>query len=182
MRCPNFVFQDEQSRIKELKDYRGKIIFVHFWASWCVHCQREMPSIQKLYDELKNEEEIVFLLLTAKKDFYDTKRWAGALGYDVPLALLNPSGGRMMIKVPTIPRTLILDRNGIVVLSKTGGTHWAYWLERIRDLSKPSVTIPQRQMSFPADGVRIKVDVTEGKPNSELRLAVVPQKGVKLSA
>lgn len=182
MRCPNLVFQDEQGKRKELQDYSGKIVFINLWASWCIPCQREMPSIQKLYDDLKNDDGIVFLLLTRKKDFEDSKQWARGLGYSVPRYKSTPPGDRPMINVRTIPRTLILDRNGIVIMSKTGEEHWSYWLERIRDLIKTSETTARRQLSFPADGVRVDVDVIESKPNSNLRLALVPEKGVKLSA
>lgn len=182
MRCPNLVFQDEQGKRKELQDYRGKNVFINLWASWCIPCQREMPSIQKLYDDLKNDDGIVFLLLTIKKDFEDSKQWARSLGYSVPRYMSTPPGDRPMINVRTIPRTLILDRNGIVIMSKTGGENWNYWLERIRDLIKTSTTATRRHLSFPADGVRVDVDVIESKPNSNLRLALVPEKGVKLSA
>jgi len=120
MRCPNLAFQDEQGQRKELRDYRGKIVFINLWGSWCIPCQREMPSIQELYDNLKNDEGIVFLLLSTKKDFDESKRWARSLGYSVPRYMSTPPGDRPMINVRTIPRTLILDRNGIVIMSKTG--------------------------------------------------------------
>ncbi len=182
MRCPNLVFQDEEGQRKELEDYRGKIVFINLWASWCIPCQREMPSIQKLYDNLKNDEGIVFLLLTIKKDFDASKRWAGSLDYSVPRYMSTPPGDRPMINVRTIPRTLILDRNGIVIMSKTGEENWIYWLERIRDLIRTSTITTRRHYSFPADGVRVEVEVTEGNPNSNLHLTFVPEKGVKLSA
>lgn len=181
MRCPNLVFQDEQGQRKELHEYRGKIAFLNFWASWCIPCQREMPSIQKLYDDLKTDEEIVFLFLTTRKDFDESKRWARSLGYSVPLYMSTPSGDRPMVRFANIPRTLILDRNGVVIMS-TGTEPWNYWLERIQDLIKTSAITTRRHLSFPADGVRVDVEVIEGKPNSSLRLAFVPEKGVKLSA
>ena len=182
MRCPNLVFQDEQGQRKELQDYRGKIVFINLWGSWCIPCQREMPSIQKLYDNLKNDEGIVFLLLSTKKDFDESKRWARSLGYSIPRYMSTPPGDRPMINVRTIPRTLILDRNGIVIISKTGEENWIYWLERMRDLIGVSAITTRRHLSFPADGVRVDVDVIEGKPNSTLRLSLVTKNGVKLSA
>jgi thiol-disulfide isomerase/thioredoxin len=182
MRCPNLVFQDEQGQRKEVEDYRGKIVFINLWGSWCIPCQREMPSIQELYDNLKNDEGIVFLLLSTKTDFDESKRWARSLGYSVPRYMSTPPGDRPMINVRTIPRTLILDRNGIVIMSKTGEENWIYWLECMRDLIRTSAITTRRHYSFPADGGRLEVEVTEGNPNSNLRLSLVTENGVKLSA
>lgn len=87
-----------------------------------------------------------------------------------------------MLNFSSIPRTLILDRNGIVIMSKTGAENWNYWVERIRDLVRISAITTQRHLSFPGDGVRVEVEVEEGKPNSSLRLSLVTENGVKLSA
>jgi len=132
MRCPNLIFQDKQGQRKELRDYRGKIVFLSFMASWCPYCQREMPSKQKLYDDLKNDKGIVFVLLTTRNDFDDSKRWAKSIGYSLPIYMSIRLGDGL--NVGRIPRTLILDRNGIVVMSKTGEEYWGYWLEPIQDL------------------------------------------------
>ncbi len=182
MRCPNLIFQDEQGQKKELQDYRGKIVFLNFWGSWCVPCQREMPSIQNLYDALHNNEGIEFIMLSTKRDFDASKQYARSLGYSLPLYKSTPPGERPMLMVATIPRTLILDRNGIVVMSKTGAEPWNYWLERIQDLIRTSAETSGRHYTFPADGVRIEVAVADDKPNSSLRLALVPEKGIKLSS
>lgn len=182
MRCPNLVFQDEQGQRKELHDYRGKIVFINFWASWCVPCQREMPSIQKLYDNLKHDEGIVFLLLTTKRDFDASRQWARYFGYSVPQYMSTPPDDRPMITLPSIPRTLILDRNGIVIMSKIGEEYWPHWIERIRDLISSSAITARKQLSFPIEGAHAEVDIIEGKPNSTLRLSLVANNGVKLSA
>ncbi|MHB9097063.1 MAG: TlpA family protein disulfide reductase [Syntrophales bacterium] len=182
MRCPNLIFQDEQGQRKELQDYRGKIIFLNMWGSWCIPCQREMPSIQKLYDALKNEEGIEFILLTIKKDFDASKQYAKSSGYSLPLYKATPPDDRPILKIARIPRTLILDRNGIVIMSKTGAESWNYWVERIQDLIRTSAETSGRHYTFPADGVRVEVEVVNGKPNSSLRMAIVPEKGIKLSS
>lgn len=141
-----------------------------------------MPSIQKLYDDLKNDEGIVFLLLTIRKDFDESRRYARSLGYSISRYISTPPDDRPMLTLSSIPRTLILDRNGIVIMSKTGTESWNYWLERIQDLIRTSAITTRRHLNFPADGVRVEVEVIEGKPNSSLRLSLVTENGVKLSA
>ncbi|MCG2740223.1 MAG: TlpA family protein disulfide reductase [Syntrophaceae bacterium] len=178
MRCPNLVFEDEYGQIKKLQDYRGKIVFMNFWASWCGPCLQEMPSIQKLCDALKGDEGITFLFITSKKDFDESKRWARSNGYSFPM--YRRAGGPNL-EMSAIPRTMILDRNGIIVM-KTGKQPWNYWVESIQDLIKTSAVTGQKNYSFPADGVQVEVAVVDGRPNSSLRLALVPEKGVKLSA
>ena len=179
MRCPNLVFEDEHGKITKLQDYRGKIIFMNFWASWCVPCQQEMPSLQKLYDTLGRNEGIVFLFFTLGKDFDDSKRWAKSNGYTIPM--YRRAGGPGL-EISRIPKTMILDRNGIIVMSIANRQPWDYWFESIQDLINTSVMTSHRHYSYPADGVRVTVEVLDSKPNSNLRLALVPEKGVKLSA
>jgi len=182
MRCPNLIFQDEQGHKRELQDYRGKIVFLNFWGSWCIPCQREMPSIQKLYDALKSNKGIEFVMLSTKRDFDASKQYARSVGYTFPLYKSTPPGDRPILTIAPIPRTLILDRNGIVILSKTGVEPWNYWVEQIQDLIRTSSATGRRHYGFPADGIRIEVEVFDGKPNSIIRLAVVPEQGIKLSS
>jgi thiol-disulfide isomerase/thioredoxin len=53
--APNFTW-DENGEKKSLSDYRGKVVFLNFWATWCGPCVREMPDLSKISEELKNED------------------------------------------------------------------------------------------------------------------------------
>ena len=51
----NFSLKDLDGKIQRLSDYRGKVVLLNFWGSWCPPCRREMPSMERLYQTLKNE-------------------------------------------------------------------------------------------------------------------------------
>src|SRR4030066_616957 len=59
-KAPDFVLPDLSGKMVKLSDYRGKVVFLNFWATWCKPCEEEMPSMQALYDGLKGQNfEIV---------------------------------------------------------------------------------------------------------------------------
>jgi thiol-disulfide isomerase/thioredoxin len=63
---PDFALATPDGKKLSLKDFRGKIVLLNFWASWCVPCREEMPAMEKLYQEFKQKNFVV--LAIAVKD------------------------------------------------------------------------------------------------------------------
>src|SRR5688572_23258507 len=59
----NFSFVDENGRTVSISDLQGKVVFINFWASWCPPCRAEMPSINAMYNKLKDDDRFVFLFV-----------------------------------------------------------------------------------------------------------------------
>ena len=53
--APDFTLPDPDGRKVSLKDFRGKVVFLNFWATWCESCRDEMPSMERLYGEFKGK-------------------------------------------------------------------------------------------------------------------------------
>lgn len=188
MRFPNLIFQDEQGKVQQLWEYRGKVVFLNFSASWCPPCRREMPAMQRLYDSLKSEE-IVFLVLNAKEDFNITKTWLRSSGYTIPAYsslekkrsyLPLADGGTYFVR--TIPETYLLDRNGIIIKASKSDLFMDQWATPIRDFLRKSSSKKSTERSFPSPGVNISAAISERNGGSALRLRLYPTDGVKLSA
>src|SRR6266446_2522928 len=64
-RPPNFTVQDLQGRTVELESFRGKVIFINFWATWCIPCRAEMPAMERLYQDFKDKD---FVILAVSQD------------------------------------------------------------------------------------------------------------------
>lgn len=104
-----------------LSQFKGKVVFINFWATWCGPCVSEMPNIQNLYDSLKNEG-VSFLIISDEnvetvRDFMEKKQFSFPVylrGPDVPIVFESDA----------IPITFIIDRDGRIVLKHVGSAKW----------------------------------------------------------
>jgi thiol-disulfide isomerase/thioredoxin len=105
-----------------VEDYRGKILFLNFWATWCGPCRMEMPSMARLYERLRGEG-LSMIALTDESP-QTVRAYLEAQPYPFPI-LLDPD--RTLFRrfgVYALPTTLVLDEQGRVVLEHTGGFYW----------------------------------------------------------
>ena len=105
------------------QDYRGKILLIDFWASWCGPCRRENPHVRKVYEEFRDDGfEILGVSLDKSRD-----RWAGAVEKDgLTWPQVSDLGGwsndaARLYGVSSIPATFILDREGKIVARNLRG-------------------------------------------------------------
>lgn len=114
--------QDINGDIVKLKEYEDKVIFINFWATWCPPCIAEMPSIQKLYDQYKDNENIQFVIITN-----DEKKVIDAFmekeGFDFPV-YTGIENAPDKLSTSAIPKTFIISKSGKIVLKKTGSANW----------------------------------------------------------
>ena len=111
---------DATGKIVSLQEYKGKMIFINFWATWCPPCIAEMPSMQKLYDDYKNK--IVFLFVTTDS-FEKANKFSTKEGLSLPIyqSVSNPP---LELESSTIPATYLIDKQGNVVTAKIGAADW----------------------------------------------------------
>ncbi len=103
-----------------LEDYKGKMIFINFWATWCPPCIAEMPSMQKLYVDY--QDKIVFLFVTTDS-FEKANAFMVKENLTLPIyqSVTNPP---MEMDSSTIPATYLIDKQGNVILAKIGTANW----------------------------------------------------------
>jgi peroxiredoxin len=123
-RAPAFTLENLNGKKEELKDYRGKVVFLNLWATWCSPCREEMPSIEKLSREFKEKE---FAFLTIAVDYGGKKAVKAFIAkhrYTFPV-LLDPKCGILdLYHVKGIPTTLIVDKQGMLIGSAIGPRDW----------------------------------------------------------
>ena len=64
----DFTAMDKDGKTVKLSDFKGKKVYINMWASWCGPCMREIPELEKTYQKLKNNNDIVFLSMTSPND------------------------------------------------------------------------------------------------------------------
>ena len=112
--APIFELSDLQGRKHALSDYRGKVVLINFWASWCRECITEMPSLNKLYSQFSGQG-LAVLGVTVDRKSEDAAAAAKKARVAFPILLDNK--GEVFIKkyaVIGLPTTIIVDRKGII--------------------------------------------------------------------
>ena len=132
-----FTLKDQYGKTHTLADYKGKVIFLNFWATWCPPCRAEMPDIQKLYERSPREgDKAVIVLGVAAPKLGSEKNEAGIKafmdknGYTYPV--LMDKGGKLFeaYGIRAIPTTYLIGRNGNI-LGRVQGALSAENIERI---------------------------------------------------
>lgn len=113
----NFQIIDKDGNITSLEEMQGKVIFMNLWATWCAPCIAEMPSINKLHEEMG--DEVAFVILSLDDDFEKAKAFDKRKGYNLPIFSLA-SNMPAMYDSSTIPTTYIIDAKGNLVLTHSG--------------------------------------------------------------
>jgi thiol-disulfide isomerase/thioredoxin/predicted secreted protein len=131
--APNFTAQTPEGKDLSLKDLRGKVLLVDFWASWCGPCRRENPNVVRVYNKYKDKGfDILGVSLDTKKD-----RWLGAIAKDgltwnhVSDLKGWSSDPAKMYGVRGIPFTILLDKDGKVIAKNLRGPQLEAKLEEI---------------------------------------------------
>lgn len=118
--APDFTLTDQNGETHTLSDYRGKIVFLNFWATWCGPCRNEMPDIQALYEDWDlNEGEVVILSIAGPNQGREgsvdhIKSFLSENGYTYPV-LMDESGDAFgQYGISSFPTTFMINKDGDV--------------------------------------------------------------------
>jgi thiol-disulfide isomerase/thioredoxin len=114
-----FMLKNEEGKIIDTPALQNKVVFINFWASWCPPCRAEFPSVQKLYDQYKNNPDMVFLTVNLDDNVNLGKSYLKEKGFTVPF--LTPAGNIPdVLYSGSLPTTVVLDRKGEIRLHHKG--------------------------------------------------------------
>lgn len=131
--APDFVAQNMAGETVRLSDYRGRVVLVNVWATWCDPCRQEMPSMQRLYEALDGTDfEILAVSIDAQagqEDAFgrpggDLQAFADQMGLTFPI-LHDPAGTiERTYQTTGVPETFLVGRDGLIYKKVAGGTEW----------------------------------------------------------
>ncbi len=145
-RFPDLVFTGPDGASHRLSDYRGKVVVLHFWGSWCPICQRELPDLAKLAQAAAHDPAIRIIAVQAREPIAKARRWAAL--HDIALPLYDGGGDDVFhlangTVVPdrslahNFPSTYVLDPQGVVVFRNIGALQrWPDYLPLLAELAQ----------------------------------------------
>ncbi len=120
--APDFKLPDMDGESHALSDFRGKVVMLNFWATWCPPCRREMPSMQRLYEKY-SERGLVVVAVNQFEDPDLVFEFTGRLSLEPTFPILFDRESRVseQYKVKGLPTTYLLDKQGRIRYRAIGG-------------------------------------------------------------
>jgi thiol-disulfide isomerase/thioredoxin len=117
----NFTVRNSAGERIKFEEYKGKVVFLNLWATWCGPCRAEMPTIQSLYQKM-DTTKIKFVILSIDRDADEPKVGKYIEKYKYTFPVYRPSGSLTeQLDIPYIPATFIINKEGQIVRKEVGG-------------------------------------------------------------
>lgn len=121
--APDFELQGEDGKTYKLSDYRGKVVVMNFWASWCPPCRYEMPSLERLWQKVKDKGVVVLGINVGESaDAIFEFTGSYAMSFPIPMDI----EGKVIKKysVAGLPATYIISPDGLITHRAVGSREW----------------------------------------------------------
>ena len=116
-------FSDLENNIFTIQDFKGKNLFINYWATWCNPCLAEMPYMAELYEKYKDEEDIIFLYLSREK-LETIKDYIPKDESLQQLPIYKIVTDDEFFATSGIPTTFIINSDGEVISKELGSAFW----------------------------------------------------------
>ncbi|UCB44252.1 MAG: redoxin domain-containing protein [Dehalococcoidales bacterium] len=117
--APDFTLVDLDGNTVRLSDFRGKVVFLNFWATWCPPCRAEMPAIEEVYQEYK-DEGVVVVGVDVGESKSTVRNFVEENGYSWIFVLDTTGEVSMEFMVLRFPTSFFIDSQGIIRATRVG--------------------------------------------------------------
>lgn len=123
MPAPDFELQDTDGKLHRLSDYRGKTVIINFWTTWCPPCREEIPSMNRAWQQLR-QEDVIILAINMGED--EDTIFVFTADYPAEFPLLLDRDGAVIAQWPVkgLPTTYIIAPDGSIAYRAIGGRAW----------------------------------------------------------
>ena len=120
----DFTLTNMHGEQVSLSQYRGKVVILNFWATWCPPCREEMPSMERLYQKYKDQGLVILAVSADENGKKAVSQFLQKTPYSFPILLDSDNVAQNAYGVFRFPESFIIDRNGMVIKKIIGGRDW----------------------------------------------------------
>lgn len=121
---PDFTLMNLEGKQISLAEFKGKVILLNFWATWCIPCREEMPAMEELWKKFREKGFVIIAVSSDRGNKKGVKSFIDELGVTFPI-LLDPKGEiRNTYEVLGLPMSYIIGRDGKIVGKIIGARDW----------------------------------------------------------
>jgi peroxiredoxin len=123
--APDFSLPDPKGNLRRLSSFRGRVVLLNFWATWCPPCRSEMPSLEALYQAYKHQGFEVLAVASDVQGGEVVQPFVAQHHLTFPTLLDTTTHVTRVYGVTTLPTTYVLDREGRLVSVEIGLRDWS---------------------------------------------------------
>ena len=132
--APDFALQNLEGEQVRLSDYKGKVVFINFWATWCGPCRHEVPAFIELQNEYGADNLAILGISVDQGDLSVVKEFAEEYGINYEVLYATPEVTAMYGGIRSIPTTFVVDRDGFLRDGRVGFPGKEYFQQVINAL------------------------------------------------
>ncbi|MBT3702237.1 MAG: TlpA family protein disulfide reductase [Alphaproteobacteria bacterium] len=118
-------FKDGAGKVLHLSDFKGRVVLLNFWATWCAPCRREMPDLDALHKKYGGKDFLVLALSQDRKGLEAVKEFYGEVDVkSLELYIDQKARTGRKLRVPGLPTTILLSRKGQEIGRLVGPAEW----------------------------------------------------------
>jgi len=122
--APDFSLTDMQGQRVTLAQFHGKVVILNFWATWCPPCREEMPSMERLSQQFKDQGLVILAVNIEQNGYPAVSSFLKRTPYSFPILLDINAAVQNLYQIYRFPESFLIDRNGNVVDKIIGGRNW----------------------------------------------------------
>lgn len=123
--APELVFADADGKDRKLSDFRGKLVLLNLWATWCAPCVKEMPSLERLQAKRGGDRFLVLALSQDRGGLFQVRQFYEAQGLDgLDIFVDKTMASARALKAGALPTTLLIDPEGREIGRLVGAAEW----------------------------------------------------------
>lgn len=122
--APDFVIENLSGGDTGLVDYKGKVVLLNFWATWCMPCRAEMPGMEILWQKYKEQGLVIVAISIDEGSKKRVEKFIEIFDLSFPVLLDPESKVNDLYKVSNMPTSFLIDRNGKIISRIVGSDDW----------------------------------------------------------